>query len=63
MRKSKAQKTAEKAFLDAFRVQGNGIEFSVMDLGNLQSDTFAGIALGKTMEQSLAEAIAKYRKN
>lgn len=63
MRMSKVQKAAEKAFLDAFKVQGNGVEFSVLDLGNLQSDTFAGVALGKTMEQSIAEAITKYRKN
>lgn len=63
MRMSKVQKAAEKAFLDAFRVQGNRVEFRVLDLGNLKSDTFAGIALGQTMEQSLAVAIAKYRKN
>lgn len=62
-RMSKEQKAAEKAFLDAFLVQGANVQFSVLDLGNLQSDTFAGIALGKTMETALAEAIAKYRKN
>jgi hypothetical protein len=63
MRLSKAQKAADKAFADAFRVQGNCIQFNIIDLGNLKSDTMAGIALGKTMEESLAEAITKYRKN
>jgi hypothetical protein len=63
MRMSKVQKAAEQAFLNAFKVQGNCVEFSVLDLGKMKADTFAGVAAGKTMEQSLAEAVAKYRKN
>jgi hypothetical protein len=61
--KSKGQKAVERAFFDTFKVQAAGVQFSVLDLDNLKSDTFASIALGKTMEEALAEAIAKYRKN
>lgn len=63
MRMSKAQKALEKAFEDAFRVQGNCIQFNIMDLGKLKNETMAGVAAGKTMEESLAAAIAKYRQN
>lgn len=64
MRMSKVQKAAEQAFEDAFRVQGNCVQFSVMDLGKMKNETMAGVVVaGKTMEESLAEAIAKYRKN
>jgi len=62
-RMSKAEKALEKAFDDAFRTQGNCIQFNIMDLGKLRNDTMAGVQAGKTMEASLAEAIAKYRQN
>jgi hypothetical protein len=60
---TKAQKAAEKAFEDAFRVQGNCVQFDIMDLGKMKNETMAAVAAGKTMEAALAEAIAKYRKN
>lgn len=63
MRMTKAQKAAEKAFVDAFRKQGQNIQFDIMDLGKLHNDANAAVATGKTMELAVAEAIAKYRKN
>jgi hypothetical protein len=60
---SKAEKAIEKAFGDAFRVQGNCIQFNIMDLGKMKDETLAGVTAGQTMEAALAEAITKYRQN
>jgi hypothetical protein len=62
-KQSKAEKAAEKQFLDCFDKNASGIQFDIMDLGNLQRDTLAGVASGKTMEAALTESVAKYRKN
>jgi hypothetical protein len=63
MRMTKAQKAAEKAYDDAFRKLGQNIQFDIMDLGKMHKEANAAVATGKTMEQAVAEAIAKYRKN
>jgi len=63
MKKSTAAKKFEKEYDQMFKSRASGVQFNIMDLGNHRSDTAAGLALGKTLEQAFDEATAKYRKN
>lgn len=61
-RKSKVEKALEQAFHDAFRRNCAGMQFNIMDLSKLELDTLALHAGGKTMDEAVQEAAAKYAK-
>lgn len=62
-RKSKAEKQFDNAYDQAFKRLANGVQFDIMDLGKMRDETLAAFTSGKTLDDALKEAIAKYRQN
>lgn len=62
MRKKK-QSDADKAFDEAFYKLASNIQFNIMDLGKMRSETLASVTNGEQMEAALLKSIAKYRQN
>jgi hypothetical protein len=62
-RRTKAEKALDDAYDNAFKTRANGVQFNMMDLGNVRRETMDGMKAGKSMEEAIDAAIAKYRKN
>jgi hypothetical protein len=43
--------------------QGNGVEINIMSIGKIYADVTAAVNGGKSLQDAMAEAIAKYRLN
>lgn len=66
MAKSRKQQAAEKIdnLIEAeYYKQASGVQVSVMDIGKIFAECRADLLAGKTMENAVKSAIAKYRKN
>ncbi len=62
-RKTKEEKALEAAVDAAFGRLGSGISFDVFDLSKICDETKAAVATGKTVDEGMTAAIAKYRQN
>jgi hypothetical protein len=61
--KKNPDKALDNQVNDLFNKHGSGIQFNIMDLGNLHNDTKNAIKSGTDPDQAMLDAIAKYRKN
>ncbi len=59
----KAAKALDEAVAAAYDRQGNNVQIDIMDISNIYKDCKADFAAGKTMDEAMTAAIAKYRKN
>lgn len=62
-RMTKEEKQREKDYEAAFKKHGNCVQFNIMDLNPMHKEVLAAVQSGKTMDEAMTAAVAKYRQN
>ncbi len=56
-------KKLDRAVDTAFKVHGNCVQFSIMDLGKISRETREAVIAGGNINDAMEAAVTRYRKN